>query len=310
MGMSTYIHRHGFLCATPQVQLGVGFQQSLGAGIFGGDGFRLQQVAAIGTAWIELSGEVVTRTFAPGETLRVHPGHVGAFQTSVSFQIARIPGISNMIFGGDGIFLAALTGPGRVWLQSLPISKLGARAAGISAQLGRRSAPNPGVVGRDCGVDSGRDEVFRTANITFIHLHATGKQIASRPDHSATQPVQHRPGSFIPLEAENALQPQGAGAVLLRGHPPHGLKPKLKRNMGVLKYGSRRHGDLMPALMAAQQRCSHRRALSAPTARTAKTLRPTKLTQILAAIPIAAKARVELLQVTRVVFHHHAYYRW
>jgi uncharacterized protein (AIM24 family) len=60
----------------------------------------------------------------PGETLRVHPGHVGAFQTSVSFQIARIPGIRNMIFGGDGIFMAALTGPGRIWLQSLPISRL------------------------------------------------------------------------------------------------------------------------------------------------------------------------------------------
>ena len=60
----------------------------------------------------------------PGETLRVHPGHVGAFQTSVSFQITRIPGLRNMIFGGDGIFLAALTGPGRVWLQTLPISRL------------------------------------------------------------------------------------------------------------------------------------------------------------------------------------------
>jgi uncharacterized protein (AIM24 family) len=64
------------------------------------------------------------KDLAPGETLRVHPGHVGAFQTSVSFQITRIPGIKNMIFGGDGIFLAALTGPGRVWLQTLPIAKL------------------------------------------------------------------------------------------------------------------------------------------------------------------------------------------
>src|ERR1700760_2174234 len=123
-GHEYLIPRHGFLCATPQVQLGVGFQQSLGAGIFGGDGFLLQKVNGYGTAWLELSGEVVVRDLAPGETLRVHPGHVGAFQGSVSFQITTIPGIKNMIFGGDGIFMAALTGPGRVWLQTLPISNL------------------------------------------------------------------------------------------------------------------------------------------------------------------------------------------
>jgi len=123
-GHEYLIHRHGFLCATPQVQLSVGFQQSLGAGIFGGDGFLLQKVNGVGTAWLELSGEVVVRDLAPGETLRVHPGHVGAFMSSVSFQITTIPGIKNMIFGGDGIFLAALTGPGRVWLQTLPIANL------------------------------------------------------------------------------------------------------------------------------------------------------------------------------------------
>lgn len=123
-GIEYLVHRHGFLCATPGVRIGVGFQQSLGAGIFGGEGFRLQHIEGEGTAWIELSGEVIAKDLRAGETLRVHPGHVGAFQTSVSFQITRIPGISNMLFGGDGIFLAALTGPGRVWLQSLPISKL------------------------------------------------------------------------------------------------------------------------------------------------------------------------------------------
>jgi uncharacterized protein (TIGR00266 family) len=123
-GNEYMIHRHGFLCATPQVQLGVGFQQSLGAGVFGGDGFLLQKVSGQGTAWLELSGEVVLKELRPGETLRVHPGHVGAFQSSVSFQITTIPGIKNMIFGGDGIFLASLTGPGKIWLQTLPISKL------------------------------------------------------------------------------------------------------------------------------------------------------------------------------------------
>ena len=123
-GHEYMIHRHGFLCATPAIQIGVGFQQSLGAGIFGGDGFLLQKVSGQGIAWIELSGELVVRDLQPGETLRVHPGHVGAFQSSVGFQITTVPGIKNMIFGGDGIFLAALTGPGRVWLQTLPIAKL------------------------------------------------------------------------------------------------------------------------------------------------------------------------------------------
>lgn len=123
-GHEYMIHRHGFLCATPQIQISVGFQQSLGAGIFGGDGFLLQHLSGQGTAWLELSGELVIKDLQAGETLRVHPGHVGAFQSSVSFQIVTVPGIKNMIFGGDGIFLAALTGPGRVWLQTLPISKL------------------------------------------------------------------------------------------------------------------------------------------------------------------------------------------
>jgi uncharacterized protein (AIM24 family) len=78
----------------------------------------------MGTAWLELGGEIVVRDLQPGETLRVHPGHVGAFQASVNFQITRIQGIRNMFFGGDGIFLAALTGPGRVWLQTLPLANL------------------------------------------------------------------------------------------------------------------------------------------------------------------------------------------
>ena len=123
-GQEYLVHRHGFLCATPQVTISVGFQQSLGAGIFGGSGFLLQRVAGYGMAWLELSGELIMKNLAPGETLLVHPGHVGAFQASVNFQITTVPGIKNLIFGGDGIFLGVLTGPGTVWLQTLPISRL------------------------------------------------------------------------------------------------------------------------------------------------------------------------------------------
>lgn len=136
-GQEYLVHRHGFLCATDQVSLTLGFQQSLGAGIFGGEGFFLQRVGGMGTAWLELSGELVQKTLAPGELLRVHPGHVGAFQASVGFQITMVPGIKNMIFGGDGLFLAELVGPGSVWLQTLPISRL---AHQISEYLPQQSA--------------------------------------------------------------------------------------------------------------------------------------------------------------------------
>jgi len=133
-GHEYMIHRHGFLCATPQIQIGVGFQQSLGAGIFGGDGFLLQKVSGQGTAWLELSGELVVRDLQPGETLRVHPGHVGMFEESVNFQITTMRGLQNAIFGGDGLFLAQLTGPGKVWLQTLTLPNL---AHALSPYLGR-----------------------------------------------------------------------------------------------------------------------------------------------------------------------------
>jgi uncharacterized protein (AIM24 family) len=123
-GRSYMVHRHGFLCGTPGATLSVGFQRSLGAGIFGGEGFVLQKIDGHGLAFIELSGEVVTYDIPPGEILRVHPGHVGMFQEGVGFDITTVPGITNKLFGGDGLFLAALRGPGRVWLQSLPLPNL------------------------------------------------------------------------------------------------------------------------------------------------------------------------------------------
>jgi uncharacterized protein (TIGR00266 family) len=123
-GQSYLVHRHGFLCATPNVELSMAFQRSLGAGIFGGAGFVLQRLAGTANAWIELGGEVVIYDLQPGETLRVHPGHVGMLEERVSFDITTIPGIRNALFGADGLFLATLTGPGRVWLQSLTVPNL------------------------------------------------------------------------------------------------------------------------------------------------------------------------------------------
>ncbi|MGC8468717.1 MAG: AIM24 family protein [Acetobacteraceae bacterium] len=123
-GHSYMVHRHGFLCATPGVQLAIGFQRSLGAGLFGGDGFILQRLSGPCTAFIELGGECVVYDLPAGQSIKVHPGHIGMFQDSVNFDIVMMRGIRNALFGGDGLFLGRLTGPGKVWLQSLTVPGL------------------------------------------------------------------------------------------------------------------------------------------------------------------------------------------
>jgi uncharacterized protein (AIM24 family) len=142
------VHRHGFMCGTPGVQFSIGFQQKLGAGVFGGTGFRMQRLQGQGKAWVELNGEVVVYDLQPGNTLRVHPGHVGMYQEGVQFNITTVPGIKNALFGGDGIFLAALTGPGKVWLQSMSMSHL---AHAIAEYLPRTESAGGSVVGNLLG---------------------------------------------------------------------------------------------------------------------------------------------------------------
>lgn len=123
-GHGYMIHRSGFLCATEGVSLSIGFQKSLGAGIFGGNGFVLQHLEGTSTAWIELGGEVVTYDLKAGEAIQVHPGHIGMFEDSVNFDMRFMRGVANAIFGGDGLFLAHLSGPGKVWLQTLTLPNL------------------------------------------------------------------------------------------------------------------------------------------------------------------------------------------
>jgi uncharacterized protein (TIGR00266 family) len=118
------VSRHGFLAATPDVTLNPSFQQNLGVGIFSGNGFVMQRIAGQGTAWIELSGELITYDLAAGETLLVHPGHVGLFEASVNLAITQVKGIKNILFGSDTLFLAQLTGPGKVYLQTLTLPGL------------------------------------------------------------------------------------------------------------------------------------------------------------------------------------------
>jgi uncharacterized protein (TIGR00266 family) len=120
---SYLLHRHGFICGTPGVQIGIGFQQRLGAGIFGGTGFTMQRLSGQGLAFAELHGEITQYELQAGNTIRVHPGHVALFEDTVQFSIVTVPGIANALFGGSGLFLATLTGPGRVWLQSLTLQR-------------------------------------------------------------------------------------------------------------------------------------------------------------------------------------------
>jgi uncharacterized protein (AIM24 family) len=128
-GCEYLVHRHGFLAGTPGIEVSAGFQQSFSAGIFAGEGLVLQHVGGEGRAWIELGGEVVGYDLTAGESLRVHPGHVGMFSTSVSFQVMRVPGIANRYFGGGDHHFAVLSGPGPVWLQSMAMPVLAAALA-------------------------------------------------------------------------------------------------------------------------------------------------------------------------------------
>lgn len=136
-GRSKLVHQNGWLCSTPGVNVSVALQRSLRSGLWGGEGFRLQRLEGKGNAWIELSGEVTRYTLGAGRSLLVHPGHVGMFDSTVKFSITTVPGITNKIFGGDGFLLVSLTGPGEVWLQSMPLPNL---AHAIEQHLPRESS--------------------------------------------------------------------------------------------------------------------------------------------------------------------------
>ena len=123
-GQSLVCRKETFLCAEKTVTLEVAWQKRLGAGFFGGEGFILQKVTGPGTVFLDLSGEVVEKDLAPGERLLVHAGHVGVMDPTVSFDIQMVRGFKNILFGGEGLFLATLTGPGHVALQSMPIMNL------------------------------------------------------------------------------------------------------------------------------------------------------------------------------------------
>jgi uncharacterized protein (TIGR00266 family) len=126
-GQAMICQRDAFMCAEDSVDLSMHFHKRLGAGLFGGEGFFLQKVAGPGYVFFEIAGETYKTTLDAGEVLQVDPGHIALFEPSVDFSITRVKGVANMLVGGEGLFLAKLTGPGDVWLQSLPLPNLAAK---------------------------------------------------------------------------------------------------------------------------------------------------------------------------------------
>jgi uncharacterized protein (TIGR00266 family) len=123
-GHSIIAQKDAFMCAEDDVTLEMHFRKRLGAGIFGGEGFILQKLTGPGTAFVEIAGEVRQYQLQPGQTMKVDPGHIAMYEPTVDYDIQMVRGVSNVLFGGEGLFLATLRGPGRVWLQTMPLVNL------------------------------------------------------------------------------------------------------------------------------------------------------------------------------------------
>ncbi len=124
---SRICQKDAFMVAVDSVTLEIHFRKKLGAGLFGGEGFILQKLTGPGMAWVEIAGEVREYALQAGETMKVDPGHLAMYEPSINYDITRVKGVKNILFGGEGLFLATLTGPGKVWLQSLPLSNLASK---------------------------------------------------------------------------------------------------------------------------------------------------------------------------------------
>ena len=128
--------KDAFLAAAKGVAIGVHFQQRIMTGLFGGEGFIMQKLEGDGWVFVQMGGTVVERTLRPGEQLHVDTGCVAAFTSDVDFDLVRAGGVRSMFFGGEGVFFARLTGPGTVWIQSLPFSRLAGRMLAAAAGRG------------------------------------------------------------------------------------------------------------------------------------------------------------------------------
>jgi uncharacterized protein (TIGR00266 family) len=127
LGGRIIAQKDAFLCAAKGVSIGIEFQKKLGTGIFGGEGFIMERIEGDGMAFVHAGGYVLERELRPGEILKVDTGCVVAYTPTIDFDIEFVRGIKNWMFGGEGLFFAKITGPGKIWIQSLPISRLAGR---------------------------------------------------------------------------------------------------------------------------------------------------------------------------------------
>ena len=147
LGGTLLAQKDSFLCAAKGVSLGIAFTRRFGAGLFGGEGFILQKLEGDGWCFVHAGGTLEEKTLAPGETLRVDTGCIVAMQPTVDYDIQLAGGVKTMLFGGEGLFLATLRGPGRVWLQSLPFSRLASRIFAAAPQSGGGGREQGSILG-------------------------------------------------------------------------------------------------------------------------------------------------------------------
>ena len=147
VGGELIAQKDSFLCAAKGVSIGIAFNKKIGAGLFGGEGFIMQRLTGDGWAFLNAGGTIHQRQLAPGETLRVDTGCIVAFQPSVQFDIQFVGKIRSALFGGEGLYFATLRGPGHVWLQSLPISRLADRLYAAAPKAGGSARGEGSVLG-------------------------------------------------------------------------------------------------------------------------------------------------------------------
>ncbi|RUA25295.1 MAG: TIGR00266 family protein [Bacteroidetes bacterium] len=144
LGGEFIVQKDGFLCAAQGIDIDIAFTKRLGAGLFGGEGFILQRLTGDGLAFVHAGGTIIEKILAPGERLRVDTGSMVAIAPTVDYDIKFVGGFKNALFGGEGLFLTTLTGPGKVYLQSLPFSRLADR---IVSSAGGNRGESKGAAG-------------------------------------------------------------------------------------------------------------------------------------------------------------------
>ena len=147
LGGTLICQKDAFLCAARGVSLGIAFQKKLGVGLFGGEGFIMQKLEGDGLAFVHAGGTLLERTLAPGQGVRVDTGCLVALQPSVSYDIQYVGKVKTALFGGEGLFFASLRGPGKVWLQSLPLSRLANRIISAAPAAGGRGREEGSLLG-------------------------------------------------------------------------------------------------------------------------------------------------------------------